>query len=741
MPRITAYKQLEYSDCGITCIRIIAKYYGKDIPHRVLRSLSDSSRIGISLNDIVKCTKAIGFDTASVLVNAEEIYRMPLPAILHWEQNHYVVLYKIDKNRGKFYVADPAQGKISFHDCDFFNYWKGENKSGIALLLSPSQSFYDRIFQDTQGSQTGLWKLFKSSLVRFRGSFLLVMLFTAIAVVADVALPMVFQRTIDDGIKNNDIGLVWMLILSQLFIFLGGYVANITTEFILTKLGLKISINLINEYLVKLIRMPISFFDRKINSDLIQKIDDQNRIKNFLVSMPDTIFFTIVNLVVFSGLLIYYNYIIFIIFITGTLIAYFWVMLFSRKRKELDYAYFTCSSANRNNIYELINGMSEIKINNAQQNRVSIWNSIQEKINGLSIHSAILEMTINSGNTLISRLKDLSVTGICAMLVINEQMTLGTMMTISYIVGQLARPISNIINSIRTIQDALISYDRLDEVINSEDGSLEEQNIQSNNTIKRFDLTFNNVSFKYPGSFSPFVIKDLSTSIPHNRVTAIVGASGSGKTTLIKLMLGFYAPQLGDIRVGNIDLSNVNNDIWLRHCGVVMQNGYIFSGSVLDNIALSAQTPDLSKAKEAAKIACIDSFIENLPMGYNTKIGINGVELSGGQKQRLYIARAVYKNPDLLFLDEATSSLDANNESMIIHNLAKYCKNKTVVISAHRLSTVKNADKIMYIENGRIIEEGTHSELLSIRGRYYALVKNQLELDCQPPSSGVERRL
>ena len=351
MPRITAYKQLEYSDCGITCIRIIAKYYGKDIPHRVLRSLSDSSRIGISLSDIVNCTKTIGLDTASVLVNTEEIYRMPLPAILHWEQNHYVVLYKIDIKRKKFYIADPAQGKISFQDCDFFDYWKGNNKRGIALLLSPSQSFYEKKYQDTHRSKIGLWHLLKSSLLRYRASFLFVMLLTSIAVVADVALPMVFRRTIDEGIENKDIGLVWMLILSQLGIFFGSYIANIITEFVLTKLGLKISIKLINEYLVKLVKMPISFFDRKINPDLIQKIDDQNRIKNFLVSMPDTVFFTFVNLIVFSGLLIYYNYIIFTIVVVGTLLAYFWVMLFSRKRKELDYSYFTCSSMNRNNVY------------------------------------------------------------------------------------------------------------------------------------------------------------------------------------------------------------------------------------------------------------------------------------------------------------------------------------------------------------------------------------------------------
>lgn len=727
MPRITAYKQLEYSDCGITCIRIIAKYYGKDIPLKTLRSHSDASRIGISLNDIINCTKSIGLDTTPVMVCAKDIFKMPLPAILHWDQNHYVVLYKIDAKKKKFHIADPAQGKVSFSDEDFFNYWLGDNKSGIAVLLAPTQMFYEQKYENSHNSKIGLFKLLKSSLLKYKTKFMYISILTFIAIGADLILPMVFRRTIDEGIGYKDIELVWLLIFGQFGIFLSSYLANNVTQLILTKLGLTISVNLINEYLIKLIKMPISFFDKKVNSDLIQKIDDQNRIKNFLVNMPDTIFFTFINLIVFSSLLIYYNYAIFSIVIFSTILSYSWIVFHSQKRKELDYSYFTYSSINRNNIYELINGMSEIKINNAQQNRVSIWNNIQNKINSLSIKSALLEISIDSGNTLISRIRDLSITGICATLVIQDQMTFGTMMTISYIVGQLTRPISNIMNSITSIQDASISYERLDEIINQEEVISTPHN--ENFKIPKQDITLKNVSFKYPGSFSPYVIKDLSTSIPYNKVTAIVGASGSGKTTLIKLMLGFYAPQYGEISIGFKNIADINNDLWLKHCGVVMQSGYIFSGTVLENITLSDLTPNIKKAKEAAAIACIDSFIENLPMGYNTKLGINGIELSGGQKQRLHIARAVYKNPSLLFLDEATSSLDANNESNIINNLITYYKNKTVVISAHRLSTVKNADKIIYIENGNIIEEGTHNELLALKGRYYTLVRNQLELD------------
>lgn len=727
MAHIKAYKQLEFSDCGITCIRIITKYYGREFPLKMLRSLCDTSKIGVSLSDIVNCAKSIGLESTPIMVSSEEVYRMPLPAILHWEQNHYVVLYKIDK-KNKFYIADPAQGKVSFEADDFFNYWKGCNERGISIALAPSSLFYEIEIADSRDAKAGLLHLFKSALIKYRNSFFLISILTIIAVIADVLLPLVFRRTIDEGIAIKNIGLVWQLILGQLCIFLGGYIANIFTEYILTKLGLKVSIDLVNEYLAKLIKLPMSFFDRKVNSDLIQKIDDQNRIKNFLVNMPDTIFFTFINLIVFSGLLIYYNHLVFAIVVVGTLLSYIWVRLFSQKRKELDYSYFTYSSTNRNNIYELINGMAEIKINNAQHNRVSKWKTVQEKINDLSIYSALIEMSVTSGSTLIARLKDLSITGLCATLVIQEQMTLGTMMTISYIVGQLSRPISNIINSITSVQDAAISYERLDEVIN-QDQSDHGDNIFPGISGDNISLDINNISFKYPGSFSPYVITGVSTKILNSKVTAIVGASGSGKTTLIKLMLGFYKPQQGNIFVKGQNIAETDSDEWLKHCGVVMQSGYIFSGTVLENIALSDSTPDEAKAKKAARLACIDSFIEELPMGYNTKIGINGVDLSGGQKQRLYIARAIYKEPDLLFLDEATSSLDANNELNIINNLVSYYKGKTVVISAHRLSTVKNADKIIYLEGGRIIEEGTHNELLSLKGRYYTLVKNQLELD------------
>jgi ATP-binding cassette subfamily B protein len=466
MPRITAYKQLENSDCGITCIRIIAKYYGKDVPLNILRTRCDVSRIGVSLNDIVDCAKSIGLKSIPVTVSKENIFRMPLPAILFWKQQHYVVLYKVNTKKNKFYLVDPAQGKIILSKDDFFSYWSGDNKQGISALFAPTQEFYKLRYSNIKSSKKGLLRLLESSVWRYKKGFLTVAFFTIISVVADVTLPMVFRQTIDEGIKNKDIGLVWLLVLGQLCIFIGNYIANNIIEIALTKLGLKISINLISEYLAKLIRLPISFFDRKVSSDLIQKIDDQNRIKNFLVNIPDLVFFTFLNVIVFSGLLIHYNFMIFLIVVLGMILSYGWVRLFVQKRREIDYSYYSYSSKNRNNVYELINGIHEIKINNAHQNRVDIWNATQKKINTLSLKSALLQMSINSGNTFFSRVKDISITGLCATLVIKNQMTIGTMMTISYIVGRLTLPISNLINSITTIQDASISYERLDEVIN-----------------------------------------------------------------------------------------------------------------------------------------------------------------------------------------------------------------------------------------------------------------------------------
>lgn len=676
--------------------------------------------------------KQIGFHAVAVRASLDEAQRMPLPAIIYWKQEHYVVLYKIKESaKGrKYYIVDPSYGKLILQQQEFAKNWTGDNKTGVAVVAEPTSEFYSKVYPpEATERRNGLFKLLKKSLLHHRKQFLWVVILTAIAVVADLISPLLFQRTIDQGIGGRDIGLVWALILGQFAFFIGNYFANNVIDIIISKLGLDIGIKLNRDYLLKLLTLPMYFFDMKITSDLIQKVDDQNRIKNFLVSIPDSILFITINFVVFSCLLLYYNSTVFLVFILLSLLAFFWTRLFLKQRKIIDYSLFSAHSENRNNVYELINGMAEVKINNASEVRLSIWNKSQEIINKLTIKSTFNNFYMSSGNALILRLKDIIITGICATLVIQNEMTIGVMMTISYIVGRLSSPISQLISSVVVVQDAILSYDRVNEILEYPVNSPEKEDTkQSKGQTTEQCICLSNLSFKYPGSFSSYVLKDINLSIDIGKVTAVVGASGSGKSTLLKLILGFYEPQEGNLRIGAESIASIGADQWLSRCGVVMQSGYIFSGTIASNIALSEQKPDLERMRHAARIACLDEFIEGLPMKYNTKIGVNGIDMSGGQKQRLFIARAVYKDPPFIFFDEATSSLDANNEKEIMANLKEFYKNKTVIVIAHRLSTVKDADKIIFLDNGQVAEQGTHHELISRQGAYYTLVKNQLEL-------------
>lgn len=725
MRRIKAYQQLEHSDCGITCIRIVARYYGKTVPLKMLRELCDAGRMGISLRDIMACTRKLGFHSEAVKIHLADVEQMPLPAVLYWEQRHYVVLYRMSRDRQTFYIADPARGKVRLRREEFMRHWQAHDGSGLAIVMDPTPAFYEKSYPKDTRCGTGLWQMLKAVVNGNRPAFAGVMLLAGLGMVADVATPVLFQRTVDDGISGKDIALVWMLVLGQFAVFLGNYVSGSLADLLLTRLGLRMGMRMMGDYLRKLISLPVSFFDRKVSADLIQKLDDQNRIKNFLLNMPETIFFTTVNLVVFSALLIYYSRVVFAIFLMATVLSFAWTRLHLRRRKAIDYSYFSYSAENRNNVYELVNGMQEIKVNNAQQARVAVWGKVQHKINRLSMRSAYLNLSIESGNQFLSRMKDIAMTGVCATMVIKGGMTMGEMMTIGYIAGRLSGAFSNIVAMPGTLQDASMSYERLDEVLGA---PAEPARTAVDDGTGREDISLEGVSFKYPGSYSPYVIDDFSAVIEHGKTTAVVGASGCGKTTLIKLLLGFYAPQKGRIQVGGTRLADADADSWLRQCGVVMQNGYIFSGTILQNIAVAEQEPCLEKAREAARVACIDDFFASLPMGYHTKLGVAGLELSGGQRQRLFIARAVYKNPAVLFLDEATSSLDAGNEASIVANLARYNAGRTVVVAAHRLSTVRHADKIVFMEHGRIAEQGTHDELVARKGAYYKLVKEQLKM-------------
>lgn len=601
-------------------------------------------------------------------------------------------------------------------------YWIPEGKStGLVVLVEPNEQFKFQHY-NKENNLRNFFRYLMNFFKIHKTKFILALLITLVIMAADFAIPLLLKKTIDEGIGLKDVNLIILLLLGQLSIFIGGLVASRSMDLILTKTGLGIHLDMVNTFLERLAKFPLSFFDKKVSSDFVQKISDQSRIKDFLLTFPNSTLIMILTIIVFSTLLFHYSITIFLLFINMSVLEIIWNTFFLNKRKTLDYAYFTNSSENRNHAYELTNGMADLKVNNAESSRIGKWKETQKNINQISMKSAWVNVTQSGGHTIITRIKDLLVTGIGATMVIYGDLTIGALMTLGYITGRLSQPFTTLGTSMSSLQDALLSYQRIDDVIH------DDTELRGNKKFSEASILFKEVSFKYAGAGSPFVIKDFNLMVEKGKITALVGESGCGKSTLIKLMLGFYIPQKGELLLSGQNVSEIDNQDWLNHCGVVMQEAKIFSGTILENISLSEHKPDETKALSLLNVVGLISFINTLPMGIHTKIGVAGIEMSGGQKQRLMIARALYKDPDLLFLDEATSSLDANNEISIVSNINTLGKGKTIVIAAHRLSTVQNADKIVFIKEGRISEVGTHSELVSLKGDYWKLVKNQLQL-------------
>lgn len=723
------FRQLEANDCGPTCIQMVTAYYGNKYSLRQLKDICNITRQGISAFDIVNCLKNIGFKSNAVSISKAEVSKMPLPAILYWRQEHYVVLYKIHKNRKGtfFYIADPSYSNIKLTDNEFDKSWIN-NDRGVAIVLQPSKEFFEKdVIKDIALNPfKRVFKLFFKIIKTHPKNISFTLILILISIVLNWAMPVILQKVIDDGVLKADVSMVWKLMFFQFFFFCGYTVSDSLSSILLTKINFIESIKYLGEYLYKLVRLPVKFFDTRLNTDLIQRMDDQEKVHSFLTYRFIDLFFSVLNLCVFGSILLFYSTQSFLIFLFLSIISIIWSILFLKKRKRLDYDQFYISSQNKNNIYEMINGMSEIKINNAQIVRISRWEKIQKQMNEIKLKSLYLNYYQLIGSSFVNRFRDIVITCLCAFLVISQNMTLGVMMTISYILGQLSAPINQLIQLTQAFQDTSNSLDRLDDIQYRKDED-KEAKICPPDWIKQ-GIKLSNIYFKYIDNAKSYVIENLSLNIPKGKITAIVGVSGSGKTTLIKLLLSFYYPQKGDIYLDGIKLNKINSDLWRQMCGVVMQDGIIFSGSIAENIALGDEIPDMERVKFASQLACMDSFVAELPMQYATKIGKIGVELSGGQKQRILIARAIYKNPQFIILDEATSSLDANNELCILNNLNLFFESKTVVVVAHRLSTVKNADNIIVMDHGKIVEEGTHTALSEMKGVYYNLVKNQLEL-------------
>ena len=721
------YTQTESKDCGPTCIRIIAKYYGKNIYTQQARNLSETTREGSSLLGLSEASEKFGFHTLGIKTTYAQLKEATLPCIIHWNKNHYVVLYKFKKD--KIYVSDPAHGLLTYTQEEFLKFWIGNNadentQEGIALLIDPTPKFYSDDF-DNEPLTFGPSFIAKY-LLRYK-RFIIQLIFGLLAgSLLQLFVPFLTQSIVDVGIQNRDIHFIYLILLAQLFLFFGRTALEIIRSWILIHLSARINISLISDFFIKLMNLPISFFDVRVTGDLMQRINDHQRIEKLLTTSSLSVLFSLINFLVFGFVLAFYSLQIFIIFMLGSALYFGWVLFFFKKRKTLDYKRFSQVSQEQSRVIELINGMQEIKLHNAERQMRWGWEHVQARIFKISLKSLSLEQTQSVGSSFINELKNILISILAAKLVIDGSITLGVMMAITYIVGQLNEPIVQLINFMRDVQDAKISLERLGEIQGKED---EEQTDQEKLTAipRNEDLKLKNVWFRYVGGLDP-VIKDLDITIPANKITAIVGTSGSGKTTLMKLLLKFYEMEKGEISIGCNSLRNISQKTWRNACGVVMQEGYIFNDTIARNIAVGVDSIDTKKLKHAVEIANIKEFIEGLPLSYNTKIGMEGAGLSTGQKQRMLIARAVYKDPEFLFFDEATSALDTNNERVIMEKLNVFFKEKTVVVIAHRLSTVKNADQIIVLDKGRIVESGNHEMLVSQKGDYYNLVKNQLEL-------------
>lgn len=717
-------------DCGPTCLRMISKFHGKEHPIDYLRQKSNITKAGVSLGGIAEAAEEIGFHTMAVSLGYDDLEsEAPLPLIAHWRQRHFIVVYKIDKDN--VYIADPAHGLLQYSKEDFVAGWIGnganiDTAEGYLLLLEPTPKFYETEISEKKdyGFKFLFWyfKPYKKYIIQ---------LFIGLTVgsLLQLIFPFLTQAVVDYGINYQNLNFIYLILIAQLTLFISQTSVDLIRGWILLHMTSRININLISDFLIKLMRLPISFFDSKNTGDIIQRIYDHDRVQNFLSSTTLNTLFSAFNLIIFGIVLAYYNLIIFTIFITGSAIYVGWTLLFLKRRAELDYKRFDQSANNQSSIYQLISGMQEIKLNGSERRRRWEWEAIQVKLFKVSIKSLSLSQTQNSGGQFFNELKNIFITFVAAKSVIDGELTLGMMLSIQYIIGQLNLPINNFITFIQTGQDAKISLERLAEIHTKKDEEDSKdqyiRELPSNKTIK-----LKNLSFKYGGRTSPMVLKNINLEIPEGKVTAIVGASGSGKTTLIKLLLKFYDPTEGNISIGNTKLKNISTHFWRKNCGTVMQDGFIFGDTISRNITESQSegTVDKTKLSHAAHVANIDDFIETLPLGYQTKIGSSGTNISGGQKQRVLIARSVYKDPDFIFFDEATSALDANNEKVIMERLKDFYKGKTVVVVAHRLSTVKNADQIVVLDKGEVIEQGSHKKLAEIKGMYYTLVKNQLEL-------------
>lgn len=717
--------------CGIACLQMVCKYYGKEYTNDSLSKVCFATTEGVSLHGIRSAAQILGLKTMAFKGEVKELHGNCFPCILHWNQNHFVVLYKVSRNGKKFYVADPAKGLVNYSLEEFKMHWistvSDGREKGVAMFLEPTKDFGKNIPEDVKSERRPFRFLF-SYIKQYRKYFAQIVLGLLLGCVLQLIMPFLTQSIVDIGITHKDISFIWLILLGELMIVAGRTATDFIRRWLLLHISMRINISLVSDFFIKLLKLPMSFFDTKLMGDLLQRMNDHSRIQSFLTSQVLTMVFIMLSFIVFGIVLFVYNKIIFAVFLIGSIIYGGWIAMFLRRRKVLDYELFEQQAINQNKTYQFITNMQEIKLQDCERRRRHEWEDVQADLFKVQMKSLKLQQTQEAGSIFINELKNIFITVMAATAVIDGNITLGAMLAIQYIVGQLNSPVEQLMSFVYSLQDVKISLDRINEI---HEGKNEET---SDNQLSEFkdglpkSIAINHIDFKYDPHAKKYTLQDVDFTLPAGKTTAIVGASGSGKTTLIKLMLGYYHVPNGEINIVGKNINEYNLKWWRRHCGVVMQDGVIFSESIARNIAVDDGEIDVERLEEAARIANIHDNIISLPLKYNTKIGRDGVGLSQGQKQRILIARAVYKNPDFIFLDEATNALDAKNERAIVENLEQFYKGRTVVVVAHRLSTVKNADQIIVLDAGKIVEQGTHEELIARQGAYYNLVKNQLEL-------------